>query len=123
MAKPWLLEPDSFRRMFDDMFDELLVNRWRRQTHIASVAEGRLLEYDDRYEAQIATGDADPRGLEVVVGTNRLMIALKTGFRTRLERVFSFSEQIDTAGVRARWWEGVLTVVLPKRGKVAREDD
>lgn len=117
-----MLERGSFERMFDDMFDDMLLNRWRHQAHAAGVAEGRLLEYDDRYEARIATGDADPRGVEVVVGANRLMIALRAGFRMHLERVFTFSEQVDLASVKARWWQGVLTVVLPKKAKAGRED-
>jgi HSP20 family molecular chaperone IbpA len=122
VARHWQLVQESFERSFDEMFDELLLSRWRLRTQGGGAGDSRLLEYEDRYEARVATGYADPRDVEVEVDDNRLMIAIRAGSFTPLKQVFSFAQQIDTPKVRARWWQGVLRVVLPKKSKTKSEE-
>jgi HSP20 family molecular chaperone IbpA len=109
-----MLERDSFERWFDELFDEMLLSPWRFRTHVAHATGRALVEYEDRYEVRIATGEADPRNVEVEVSVNRLKVSVATGHRSRLEREFTFNEQLDVPRVTARWWHGVLTVILPK---------
>lgn len=109
---------DDFRRLLDQTFDEVLIGPWRLATSAQEPA--LIVEGEREYEVRICTGEYAPHELEVeVVGQSRLTVRGQSGGR-RWERIVNLAEAIETEKVTARWANGILTVVLPKRDDPTR---
>jgi HSP20 family molecular chaperone IbpA len=98
----------DFARMCDEMFDDLLVSRWRQGERVVAIDRG------DSYQVKIATANADPQAMELEVSDYflHLRVPAVTGASKHTCR---FAHPIDTERVTASWREGVLQIVLPKR--------
>ena len=102
----------DFRNVCDEMFDELLVARWRGRP--ARLIASRAVELGESYQVTISTADADPNALELEVSDHslRLRIPAWTG---ALQNTCHFPHPIDSDRVTASWRDGVLQVTLPKK--------
>ncbi|HVC45137.1 MAG TPA: Hsp20/alpha crystallin family protein [Candidatus Binataceae bacterium] len=103
----------DFTRAVDELFDDLLIARWReprtRAGHGASV-----IDRGTDYAVQLAVVGHDPNAVEIEVSERRLIVRIPgpTGFA---ERSFDFAHPIECDGVSARWRDGALLIVLPKK--------
>jgi len=104
----------DFQRGFDELFDELLIGRWRAPATENEPA--MVLEREGVYEVRLCTGTFQPRDLEVAVTEKRLTVRAKRG-DNGWERMISFTDPVQTEKVNARWADRVLTVILPKQNK------
>jgi HSP20 family molecular chaperone IbpA len=116
---PRFLAPtaDSFQRLFDELFDELLIGRWHAPASDNEPAV--VLERGDVYEVRLYTGAFKPAELELVVSEHRLT-ARAGRDRDLWERMLTFSDPIETEKVTARWANRILTVLLPKQTRQPR---
>lgn len=106
---------DDFRRALDQTFDELLIGPWRPGA--GKRVPAIIIERDEGYEVRIGTGDFAPHELEVeVAGDSRLTVRARHGAR-KWEQSMSFNAPVETEKVTARWAEGVLTVLAPRRDR------
>ncbi len=114
MARSFSSIVADFERDFDELFDQLLIGRWR-----APAAESELamvLERQDVYEVRVCTGNFKPSDLEVVASEKRLTVRARHG-QNSWERTLDFAEAVDIEKVNARWADRVLTIILPKKEK------
>jgi len=116
---PRFLSPtgEDFQRVFDELFDELLIDRW----HVpASEKEPAVvLEHSNAYEVRLCTGPFKPSDVELVVGEHRLTARARRGDNL-WERLLTFTDAIETEKVTAKWANRILTVLLPKQPKRPR---
>lgn len=100
----------EFERIFDSLFDELLISRWRG----ARGGTGTIVsDLGDRYEVRLERLLADPKQIDIEATERRLTVRT-TGTEERSERVVDFRHPIDAAAVTAKFEDGMLKVVLPK---------
>jgi HSP20 family molecular chaperone IbpA len=102
-----------FERTFDELFEELLIDRWCRPTQVRFLGEAEIAEHDDEYRLKIAAAGADPEKLEAEVTEWRLTIRIPASAGMR-ERTFDFGHRLDVDRVSARFTGGVLEICLPK---------
>ena len=114
MPKLWPSAFEQFEETIDELFDDILIERWRARPG-GFAGEAVILEREDAYEVQIATGVADPHALDVQVTENRLTIRATSPMGTRLERSFSFESPIDRDAVKAKWTDRKMIITLPKK--------
>jgi HSP20 family molecular chaperone IbpA len=107
----------EFDRAFNEMFEDLLINRWRGPGRVRNFGKALVVEDEENYRIKIALPDADPQKLEVEVSEWRLAVRRPTA-EGQEESVLNFSQSIDTEGVTARFEGGILEVKVPKaRGR------
>jgi HSP20 family molecular chaperone IbpA len=109
----------DFQRDFDELFDELLIGRWR--TPAAQTDPAMVLEREDAYEIRLCTGAFKPSELEVVVNEKNLTVKA-TGADNPWERQLTFTDPVETEKVSAKWANRILTIVLPKKNKRPRTE-
>jgi HSP20 family molecular chaperone IbpA len=100
----WLKD---FERAFDELFDDMLISRW-------GAASRGVTDRGDRYEIRLAASGIDPAELEIEVEGNQLRIGHRRGL---VSGTYRFVAAIDAEGTKARWEEGYLFIVAPKRGR------
>jgi HSP20 family molecular chaperone IbpA len=110
----------DFQREFDELFDELLIGRWR--TPATESDPAMVLERKGAYEVRLCTGTFKPSELEVVVSEDRLTVRARHGADHLWERLVTFSDPIQTQKVNAKWAKGNLTILLPKKNKRPRSE-
>ena len=113
---PRLLPPivADFQRDFDELFDELLIGRWRAPATVSDPA--MVLERENAYEVRLCTGAFKPSELEVVVNEKNLTVRAMHADNP-WERQLNFTDPVQTEEVSAKWANRILTVVLPKKNK------
>ncbi len=109
----------DFQRDFDELFDELLIGPWRVPTTESEPA--MVLERKHAYEVRVCAGAFKPSELEVVVNEKQLTVKARHGDHA-WERLVSFDHPVETAKVKAKWANRILTVVLPKKTKRPRTE-
>lgn len=117
MARFWTSPFEEFDHVFDQLFDELLIGRWRTATRSGG-EHAIVTDYGNRYEVQISTAVLSPHqqvGLEV--DDNHLTVSGATAVGGKAEHSFSFKDPIERNAVTARWFDSVLFISLPKRRK------
>lgn len=120
MAKSIALTARDFERVFDELFDDLLIEPWRRAPDIpGEFGLAPILDHGDRYEVRIEVGDVDLSKIEVEVSERRLWVRVRQG-TSLLQRAFSFPDLVERDKVSARMKDKTLSVMLPKRPKVRR---
>ena len=117
MARLWTSPFEDFDRAFDQLFEELLIDRWRATTRRMPGDHAIVMDCGSRYEVQISTAGLDPQKLEIEVDENRLTVHGPTGGGGKSEHSFTFADAVDRDAVTARWSNHVLLIVLPKRKK------
>jgi HSP20 family molecular chaperone IbpA len=120
VASKWRLASmveQEFDRAFNEMFDELLINRWQCPRSIRSSGDALVVEDEETYRVEIAAPDADPKEITVEVSQWRLTVQIRAA-QGREERTLDFSHPIDIERVAARFESGMLEVTAPKaRGR------
>ncbi len=121
MARFWSTPCEEFGRAFDELFDELLIGRWRTVVHHAAHGQALVMDCGERYQVRMSTAGLDPREMEVDVGERRLTVRTRSAAGGVSERTFTFGEPVEREAVTARWSEGALVILLPKSKKRRRE--
>jgi HSP20 family molecular chaperone IbpA len=108
---------EEFNRIFNELFEDLLIRRWRAPEQVRSFGNALVLEDDDTYRVRMALPEAEPDKLEVEASEWRLTVRSPSA-RGRTENKFDFSHRIDPERVTARFEAGILEVTVPKaRGR------
>ena len=100
----------DFARLCDELFDDLLIQRWRQRDGERIVA----VDLGESYEVKINAENTDPHAIELEVSDHVLQLRLpRVGGTGR--HSCRFSQAIDSERVTANWRDGVLHISLPKR--------
>ncbi len=110
---------DEFQRAFDELFDDLLIQRWRVSGAIGESEHAIVHDHADRYEVLIAIGDANPGDIDIEVSDRRLTVRVP-GEPTGVAQAFSFSDPVQSDAVSAKAAQGTLAIVLPKTPRTRR---
>ena len=107
----------EFDRAFNEVFEDLLIKRWRSPRSVRNFGKALVVEDEERYRVTIAVPDAAPEELVVEVSEWRLAVRTPTAQGWE-ESTVDFSHPIDTEQVTARFEAGILEVMVPKaRGR------
>jgi HSP20 family molecular chaperone IbpA len=107
------LQFGDFERAFDELFEDLLITRWRenpRRTLDRVLVADRGLHY----EVKVPTAAADPNKVMVEVSDWRLVVRFP-GSAGEVENTFDFEHPVECERVSAKWESGLLWIVLPKK--------
>lgn len=104
----------EFERACDQLFDDLLISRWRGPHRRPAPGHALVLDHGNRYEVRIAAAGSDPAAIEVEAGERRLRVRMPLPSGAA-ENVFDFAAEVDTDAVSARWDKGTLHIILPKK--------
>jgi HSP20 family molecular chaperone IbpA len=102
----------DFKSVCDEMFDELLVARWRGRP--GSSDRLAAVDHGESYQVTISTADADPNALELEVSDHSLRLRIPA-WSGSVQNTCHFPHPIDSDRVTASWRDGVLQVTLPKK--------
>jgi HSP20 family molecular chaperone IbpA len=102
----------DFARAVDELFDDLLITRWREPGGFGRGAS--VIDRGAAYEVRLAAPGYDPKALEVEVSERRLVVRIP-GPLGMAEHAFDFAHPVESEGVNARWRDGTLVIVLPKK--------
>ncbi len=105
---------EEFDRAFNEVFEDLLITRWRAPRRVRNFGKALVVEDEEIYRVRIALPDADPRKLEVEVSEWRLAVRSPTAQGRAESTVLDFSHRVDTERVTARFEAGILEVRAPK---------
>lgn len=117
MARFWTSPFEDFDRAFDQLFEELLIGRWRVSTRRIPGQHAIVMDCGNHYEVQISTAGLDPQQLGIEVDENRLTVHGPTAGGGESEQSFTFADAVDRDAVTVRWSDHVLLIFLPKRKK------
>lgn len=117
MARSWTSPFEDFDRVFDQLFEELLIDRWRVSTRRIPGEHAIVMDCGNHYEVQISTAGLDPQQLGMEVDENRLTVHGTTAGGSKSEHSFTFADPVDRDAVTVRWSDHVLFILLPKRKK------
>ncbi len=106
---------EEFDKAFDEFFDELLIDRWKCGTTATEFEHADVIDTADNYLVRLTAAGIDPAGLQVEVLGQRLAVRVPVRLGGMLESRFSFSESIDGEASTAKWSDGTLTIILPKK--------
>jgi HSP20 family molecular chaperone IbpA len=104
----------DFERAFDEFFDELLIDRWKCGTP-AQFERAQLIDHSDHYEVRVAAVGVDPATIEVEVTGQRLNVRVPEKIGGIAASSFAFSDAIDGEASTAKWSDGTLVIIIPKR--------
>jgi HSP20 family molecular chaperone IbpA len=110
----------DFQREFDELFDQLLIGRWRAPASENEPA--MVLERENAYEVRVCTGPFKPSDLDLIVTEDRLTVRARQGAAGLWERLLTFAEPVVTDKVTAKWANKILTVTCPKKPKRQRPE-
>jgi HSP20 family molecular chaperone IbpA len=106
---------DEFERVFDEFFNDLLINRWRRGVEAAFGEHARVLDLADRYEVRFAATGVDPEKVEIELDGQRLKVKIPLEQGEQISSSIGFTETIDEQKATANWSNGTLIITLPKQ--------
>jgi HSP20 family molecular chaperone IbpA len=104
---------DDFARTFDELFDDLLITRWRENRR-RTLDRALMIDRGPHYEVKVPTAGAEPSAVAVEVSDWRLIVRFP-GPAGEVENIFDFKHAIECDSVSAKWNSGVLWIVLPKK--------
>ena len=108
---------EEFDRVFNELFEDLLINRWRARRSVRNYGDAEVVEDEEGYRVRIAAPQANPNELAVEVSEWRLVLRIPTPQGLK-ESSLDFSHAIDAERVTARFEAGILEVAVPKaRGR------
>ncbi len=103
---------NDFERMFDSLFDDLLISRWREP--VARDRQTKVIDHGDHYEVRLMNLGADPQELDIEASDRRLVVR-GSGPSGNVERVVEFRHPVDAEAATAEASGDHLTVTLPKK--------
>jgi HSP20 family molecular chaperone IbpA len=107
----------EFDRAFNELFEDLLIKRWRGPERVRNFGKALVLEDEDHFRVKMALPEVEPEKLEVEVSEWRLTVRTPRA-EGGGESSLDFSCRIDTEHVTARFEAGILEVMVPKaRGR------
>lgn len=110
----------DFDRAFDQLFEDLLLSRWRGRAGGTAPAAAAVMESESEYRVRIDASGAEPDRIEVEVSGRRLTVRLAGAAGARINMI-DFSHAIEPDGVTARLAGGALEIALPKkRGRIIK---
>lgn len=107
------LQFGDFERAFDEVFEDLLITRWR-ETRRRTLDRALVTDHGPHYEVTVPTAGADPNAVAVEVSDWRLVVRFP-GPSGEVENTFDFEHPVECESVSAKWNSGVLRIVLPKK--------
>jgi HSP20 family molecular chaperone IbpA len=108
----------DFDRAFDQLFEDLLLSRWRGRARRTALDDAAVIESETEYRVQIDASGIGPDRMEVEASGRRLVVRMAGPAGARINTL-DFSHAIDPDGVTARLAGGALEIVLPKkRGRI-----
>jgi HSP20 family molecular chaperone IbpA len=111
---------DDLDRTVNELFEDILITRWRPSARTRNFGDAFILEDDEAYRVRIALPAADPQDLDVEVSNWRLLVSIpipaaRTGLAAaRQQRTFDFAHSVEIERVKARFENGTLEIFLPK---------
>jgi HSP20 family molecular chaperone IbpA len=105
----------DFERVFDEFFDEMLIDRWKCGTPAAGLERAQVIDHPDRYEVRVAAVGVDPGKIQAEVSGQRLALRMPDELGGITESSFAFSDSIDGEASTAKWSEGTLVITVPKK--------
>ncbi len=114
MPRPVITMLDEFERVFDEFFNDLLINRWRRGTEGVFGAPARVTDLPDRYEVRFAAKGVNPEKVDIEIDGQRLKVKIPLEPGEQITSSMGFIETIDGPNVTANWSNGTLIITLPK---------
>jgi HSP20 family molecular chaperone IbpA len=118
VARFFPIDLRDFDRAFDELFDEMLIARWRARPH-SLLRQAQVVDHGDHYEISISTGPVRPEGVEIEVSERRLTVRMPTPDGS-VEQSYTFSSSVDADKATSRWEAGTLTAILPKKSPGGR---
>jgi HSP20 family molecular chaperone IbpA len=115
VARFFPIDLRDFDRAFDELFDEMLIARWRIEPQ-SQLSKALVLDFGDRYEIRISTGPVRPEGLEIEASERHLTVRMPTPDGSA-EQSYTFSDAVDADKATSRWEAGTLTAILPKKSR------
>jgi HSP20 family molecular chaperone IbpA len=103
----------DFARAVDELFEDLLIARWRENRR-RTLERPRVIDHGLHYEVKVATAGAEAKALEVEVSDLRLVVRFP-GSAGAVENTFNFAQPVESEAVSAKWNAGVLSIILPKK--------
>jgi len=100
----------DLERAVDDLFEDLLLSRWRAPL----LERAPVVDHGAHYEVRIQAAGADPRLIEIEVNERRLTVRIPDIARP-IDHSFELPQTVDAAAVTARWIRYVLEIKLPKK--------
>lgn len=104
----------DFGRAFDELFEDLLIARWRENRPRGGVERALVFDRGSHYEVKVPTAVAEADAVAVEVSDWRLIVRYP-GAAGEVENTFDFEHAIECERVSAKWEAGMLWVVLPKK--------
>jgi HSP20 family molecular chaperone IbpA len=105
----------DFERAFDEFFDEMLIDRWKGGTGSLEFERTQVIEHRDRYEVRVAAVGIDPEKIQAEISGQRLALRMPDQLGGTLESSVAFSDSIDGEASTAKWSEGTLVIIVPKK--------
>ncbi len=106
---------DEFERVFDEFFNDLLINRWRRSTQGAYGEHARVIDLPDRYEVRFAAAGIESEKVDIELDGQRLRVKIPLQSGEQITSSIGFIETIDGQKVTANWSNDTLIITLPKQ--------
>ncbi len=103
----------EFDRAFNELFEDLLIKRWRGPAGARTFGRAVVAENEENYRVKVAVPEVDPEKVVVEVSEWRLTVLVPTA-EGREKNTIDFAHCIDTEHVTARFEGGILEVMLPK---------
>lgn len=100
--------------MFDSLFDDLLIARWRGPERPIREAEARVTDLGDRYEVRFGNLEGESGQLDIEA-TERRLVVRSAGTEGGLERIVDFRHPVDAEVATAELSGSELKIILPKK--------
>src|SRR5580698_647853 len=91
----------DFARAVDELFDDLLITRWRENRR-ETLERPLVIDHGPHYEVKIATGAVELSAIDVEVSDRHLAVHFP-GPAGVVENTFNFAYQVDSDAVSAKW--------------------
>ncbi|HZC47166.1 MAG TPA: Hsp20/alpha crystallin family protein [Candidatus Acidoferrum sp.] len=105
----------EFERAFDEFFDEMLIDRWKRGSPGLEFERAQVFDLRDRYEVRVSAVGVDPAKIQAEVSGQRLAVRMPDKLGGMMESTFAFSDSIDGDASTAKWSDGTLVITVPKK--------
>jgi HSP20 family protein len=125
--------PYQVNNLFDELFNNFPANWGKEAQQGFAIPPANIHETDDAYHVELSAPGRNKEDFSINVDNGLLTIgyekkesAEKKEYKTirkefsyrSFKRSFSLDEKINTAGIQAKYENGVLLVLLPKKEEV-----
>jgi HSP20 family molecular chaperone IbpA len=93
----------------------MLIDRWKGGTGALEFERTQVVEHRDHYEVRVAAVGIDPEKIQAEISGQRLALRMPDQLGGTLESSVAFSDSIDGEASTAKWSEGTLVIIVPKK--------